>query len=472
MSEARGRVIDVDVGEILSPLDDDQRVVAETLGVPIAVIAGAGTGKTRTLTYRLAYAAHEGAIDPRATLAVTFTTAAASEVKQRLEAMGVVGVQSRTFHSAALRQAQYFWPLTYGCALPRVEENRALLITQACERVGIKSTKQVIAEISSEISWTKQTNVVAEDYVELARADHRQVTHVDLDQVADAIVAYEEAKQAACVIDLDDLLLCTVALLATDQECARTVRTTYRHFVFDEYQDLSPVQSRLVDLWVDGRADVCVVGDPQQTIHSFAGATSLYLDTFATTHSHAEEMELTRNYRSTPEILHAANLVSTRMQLQAIRGSGDPVELSPATDSLDESVCSARWLKDHHDAGLAWEEMALLFRTNAAAEAIRQILADEGIPFVPLKSDTDRRPGVRLGTLHAAKGLEWEAVGIGGLHDGSLPHPLATSEDRLREERRLLYVGMTRARSFLRLSWPTNVESRPTGASRFLAPLI
>ncbi|MDR0487967.1 MAG: ATP-dependent helicase [Propionibacteriaceae bacterium] len=464
----------MDSSQFLEGLDEDQRAVAESLGMPVSVIAGAGTGKTRTITHRLGYAATEGAIDPRATLAVTFTTSAALEVRQRLEAMGVRGVQSRTFHSAALRQAQYFWPEVYRSTLPRVEDNRDMLISEACKRLGISPSKQVLSEVSSEISWTKQSNVLAEDYVDLARDHHRTVLHLDLDTVADLIVAYEEAKQAHCVIDLDDLLLCTVALLSTQADVSKKVQATYRHFVFDEYQDLSPVQARLVDLWVGRRQDLCVVGDPAQTIHSFAGSTSVYLERFADSHAHSQSLELTRNYRSTPEILAKANAVTTTgLQLRAQRSTGTTVEFHAGGDPLEESTEVAQWLKGLHRDGIAWEEMALLFRTNAQAEAIRQILADEQVPFLALKSENSHsRPGVRLGTLHGSKGLEWEAVGLCGLHDGSLPHPCANSHDRLQEERRLLYVGITRARSFLRISWPSSMDGRPTSPSRFLAGIL
>ncbi|MDR0285108.1 MAG: UvrD-helicase domain-containing protein [Propionibacteriaceae bacterium] len=454
----------MDVAQILDGLDPDQRRVAETLGEPLGVIAGAGTGKTRTITHRLAYAVLAGAIDPRATLACTFTTAAAAEVRTRLEAMGVRGVQSRTFHSAALRQAQYFWPQAYGSALPRVEDRREPLVAQACTRVGLAATPAEVAEVAAEISWTKQTNVLPEDYIGLARTDRRTLLHVTSDSVADAIVAYEEAKQAACVIDLDDLLLCTVALLATQPDVAKQVRATYRHFVFDEFQDVSPVEWRLVELWTGGRRDVCVVGDPAQTIHTFAGARSQYLESFAAGRPGAGELVLTTNYRSTTPVLEAAAAVGrSPRRLQSARGAGPAVELVPARDALDEAVATARWLKDRHADGVAWGDLAVLFRTHAGVESIRQILADEGVPF--------GRLGVGLGTLHGAKGREWEGVTLGGLHDGTVPSPLARSAAQLAEERRLLYVGLTRARTFLRLTWPVTAGGRPARPSRFLAGL-
>ncbi len=464
----------MDPQELLDRLDDGQRAVVETAGLPTGVIAGAGSGKTRTVTHRLAYAALTGMIEPGATLAVTFTTAAAAEVRQRLEALGVHGVQSRTFHAACLRQARYFWPQAYNSELPRIVEQRQPLITQACRWVGIAPTSAIVREIGQEISWTKQTNVLPEEYVDLATASHRGVSRIGLEEVADTIVAYEEVKQAACAIDLDDLLLCTVALLATRPEIARQVRASYRHFVFDEFQDVSPVQARLMELWVGGRDDVLVVGDPAQTIHSFAGSRSVYLENFVSGHPGAVGLALTRNYRSTPQILRSAMAVGhPPVQMTPVRPAGAEVEFQAAEDRLDESAAVATWLKTRHQEGLAWEDMAVLYRTHLQAEAVRQILADEDIPFAYQRGeDQPSRPGVHLGTLHAAKGREWEAVALCGLDDATLPHPLAWGEEQVAEERRLLYVGMTRARSFLRLSWPTKVDGRVVPVSRFLASLV
>ncbi|MDR2974060.1 MAG: ATP-dependent helicase [Propionibacteriaceae bacterium] len=459
--------------QLLDCLDPGQRAVAETAGLPVGVIAGAGTGKTRTVTHRLAYAALTGQLEPRATLAVTFTTAAATEVRQRLEALGVHGVQSRTFHAACLRQAQYFWPQAYNSALPQIVENRQGLIGQACRWIGVPDTPAIIRDISQEISWTKQTNVLPEEYVELARDSRRAVMRIGPDDVADAIVAYEQLKQAACVIDLDDLLLCTVALLSNRSDIARQVRNTYRHFVFDEFQDVSPVQDRLMELWVGDRDDVCVVGDPAQTIHSFAGARSTYLEGFVASHPGSIDLKLTRNYRSTPQIVQfAMDTGRPTVRLTPVRASGQAVERAPSSDRLEESVDTVMWLKKLHREGVAWDDMAVLFRTHAQAEAIRQILADEQVPFDYQANDhAPVQARVHVGTLHAAKGREWSVVALCGMDDTTMPYALARSPQQLAEERRLLYVGITRAEDRLRVSWPMTVDGRPTGPSRFLPPM-
>ncbi|MDR0848131.1 MAG: ATP-dependent helicase [Propionibacteriaceae bacterium] len=450
-------------------LDEEQTRACSYLGAPVAIIAGAGTGKTRTLTHRIAYAAAQGELDPHATLAVTFTVAAADEMRSRLAQMGVESVQCRTFHSAALRQAQYFWPLAYGVNLPDIMEDTTALVRAACERTGLPATPASLAEVAQEVAWSKQSNVLAEDYVRLA-LDESRVTRAAPESVADAIVAYEEAKQAARVIDFDDVLLCAVALLATQRHIRVKVRDTYRHFLVDEFQDVSPIQARLLDLWLGERSDVCVVGDPAQTIHTFAGARPEYLVHFAAHHRGTTELNLTRNYRSTPQILAVANALNPRgLHLDATHEAGPEVTLAgqDTPDQERERVC--RWLKELDRGGLAWSEMAVLTRTRAEAQHYGQELAENGIPVSrPSVVEPSAREGVHVGTLHAAKGKQWAAVCIVGAHEGGLPHPLATGPTRLAEERRLFYVGVTRAKTFLRVSWSERVNSRTVTRSRFV----
>ena len=455
------------------PLDKEQSKACSYLGAPMVIIAGAGTGKTRTLTARIVHAAVQGVLDPYATLAVTFTVAAADELRSRLDAKAVEGVQCRTFHSAALRQAQYFWPIAYGTNLPDIMEDTTPLVRTACERVGLPTTPMGLSEVAQEVAWSKQSNVLAEDYVRLAM-DESRVTRASPQSIADAIVAYEEAKQADRVIDFDDVLLCAVALLATQHHVGVKVRDTYRHFFVDEFQDVSAIQARLLDLWLGTRSDVCVVGDPAQTIHTYAGARPEYLARFASHHKGATQLELTRNYRSTPEILAVANALNpSGLRLTPTLGSGDQVRLAGADTDDGERTGVLRWLKELNRGGMPWSDMAILARTRAEAQKYSVALSTGDIPLSHQGvSESSASKGVHVGTLHAAKGKEWEAVAIVGVCEGGIPHPLALGPTRIAEERRLFYVGVTRAKTHLRVSWPDRVNSRVVARSRFVDEII
>ncbi|HSN12883.1 MAG TPA: ATP-dependent DNA helicase UvrD2 [Propionibacteriaceae bacterium] len=552
--------------EILRGLDQEQREVATSLGEPVVVVAGAGTGKTRAITHRIAYGALTGALDPRATLAVTFTTRAAGELRGRLATLGVHGVQARTFHSAALRQAQYFWPKAYGAALPQVTEARFSVVGEAARRLGLPTDTSVLRDVSAEVSWAKVTNVEPEAYAALARASGRSVAGLEPEAVARLLVTYDNLNRERGRIDFDDILLCTVALLTDHEDVAAQVRRTYRHLVVDEYQDVSPVQQRLVDLWLGAGHDVCVVGDPAQTIHTFAGARAEYLLGFTRRHPGARTVELVRDYRSTPQVVDVANGVlkgsaQRHVTLRAQRADGPAPVFAAATDETDEAAAVARWFKDLRAQGVDWREMAVLYRINAHSPAYEAALSDAGIPYqvrnaerfydrpevrqalgalaatartrgsepgvagvvevlgalgwtenapatggqarerwesqnalvelardvgheAPTVSDLvaelQRRAavqhapagaGVTLTTLHGAKGLEWDAVALVGIHDGGVPFVLAETEEQLAEERRLLYVGVTRAREHLRISW-SGGRGRDRRASRFLTGVL
>lgn len=549
--------------EILRGLDPEQLEVATSLGEPVVVIAGAGTGKTRAITHRIAYGALTGALDPSSTLAVTFTTRAAGELRGRLATLGVNGVQARTFHSAALRQAQYFWPKAYGTALPQVTEGRFSVVAEAARRLGLPTDTSVIRDVSGEVSWAKVSNVEPESYAALAKASGRSVAGIEPDAVGRLLVTYDNLNRDRGRIDFDDILLCTVALLSDHEDVAAQVRRTYRHLVVDEYQDVSPVQQRLVDLWLGPNQDVCVVGDPAQTIHTFAGARAEYLLSFASRHPGARKVELVRDYRSTPEVVEVANRVlagsgQRHVTLRAQRPSGASPVFESASDEAAEAAAVARWLKGLRTDGVDWREMAVLYRINAHSPAYEAAFADAGIPYqvrnaerfydrpevkqalgalaatartkgsepgfeqvlvvlgalgwtekppttggqvrerwesqnalvdlaaglaadgptlTDLVAELQRRAtvqhapsgaGVTLTTLHGAKGLEWDAVALVGIHEGGVPFVLAETDAQIAEERRLLYVGVTRAREHLRISW-SGGRGRDRRPSRFLA---
>ena len=552
--------------EILRGLDPEQLEVATSLGEPVVVIAGAGTGKTRAITHRIAYGALTGALDPSSTLAVTFTTRAAGELRGRLATLGVNGVQARTFHSAALRQAQYFWPKAYGTALPQVTEGRFSVVAEAARRLGLPTDTSVIRDVSGEVSWAKVSNVEPESYAALAKASGRSVAGIEPDAVGRLLVTYDNLNRDRGRIDFDDILLCTVALLSDHEDVAAQVRRTYQHLVVDEYQDVSPVQQRLVDLWLGPNQDVCVVGDPAQTIHTFAGARAEYLLSFASRHPGARKVELVRDYRSTPEVVEVANRVlagsgQRHVTLRAQRPSGPSPVFESATDEAAEAASVARWLKSLRADGVDWREMAVLYRINAHSPAYEAAFADAGIPYqvrnaerfydrpevkqalgalaatartkgggpgfeqvlvvlgalgwtekppttggqvrerwesqnalvdlaaglaadgptlTELVAELQRRAavqhapsgaGVTLTTLHGAKGLEWDAVALVGIHEGGVPFVLAETEAQIAEERRLLYVGVTRAREHLRISW-SGGRGRDRRPSRFLAATL
>jgi DNA helicase-2/ATP-dependent DNA helicase PcrA len=470
-----------DAEEHLDGLDDSQRSVATAQSVPVAVIAGPGTGKTRTIAHRLAYGCATGDIDPSASLAVTFTTRAAAELRTRLRALGGTGVQIRTFHSAALAQAQHFWPLAYGAALPRVCDSAVGLIEDVLPRFAL-SGAGLARDVAQEIAWTKQANVLPEDYERMALAAGRRVPGVDPDRVTDLLLEYERIKQGRGLIDLDDILLCAAAVLEESDEAARQMRRRYRHFVVDEFQDVSPIQSRLVDLWLGPHQDICVVGDPAQTIHGFAGARSEYLLHFAADHCGTERVELTHNYRSTPQILAVANAVihgHGGVVLQAATPPGPPVVWSEEPNDTTEAAGAAVWLADRGAAGLPWSQMAVLYRSHAQAETVSRALEARAIPYrvvrpsgrlgVSEESTPLSDPKVTCCTLHSAKGREWEAVAVIGVHEGALPHSRAWGAGAIAEERRLLYVGLTRARRHLLVSWArTSVFGGRAAPSRFL----
>lgn len=577
---------------LLDDLDPEQRQVATALTGPVAVIAGAGTGKTRAITYRIAYGVATGTYNPTSVLAVTFTTRAAGELRARLQQLGAYGVQARTFHSAALRQAQYFWPRVYGGELPQVMDNRMGLVAEAAGRLRVRVDTPGLRDLVSEISWAKVSNVSPEDYPRLAAQHNRQLVSYDPETVSRVFASYENAKRDRGRIDFEDILLCAAALMSEHAEIAETIRRTYRHLVVDEYQDVSPLQEALLNLWRGNRAELCVVGDPAQTIHSFAGAQAGYLTGFGQRFPDATVIRLVRDYRSTPQVVRCANSIMAPpnddaarqgfrpVVLQAQQSAGPEVEFVESPDESGEAADLADWLAQQAAEGVAFRDMAVLFRINAQSPPIEQALADRNIPYLvrggerfyerpevrqalltlrttartmtgteqgsaveqvkdvlitlgwtqqppegagalrerweslaallsvaedlqaeadveaaasegssealslaAVSAELDRRAeaqhvptaqGVTVSTLHSAKGLEWDAVALLGIHEGSLPFVLATSPEQVSEEQRLLYVGVTRARRLLRVSWSRtrNGNGQARKPSRFLQSVL
>ncbi|MFG2644413.1 ATP-dependent DNA helicase UvrD2 [Streptomyces sp. NPDC048370] len=545
---------------VLDGLDPEQREVALALHGPVCVLAGAGTGKTRAITHRIAYGVRAGILQPGGVLAVTFTNRAAGEMRGRLRQLGAGGVQARTFHSAALRQLQYFWPKAVGGDLPRLLERKVQLVAEAAARCRVRLDRNELRDVTGEIEWAKVTQTVPADYPAAVAKSVREAPR-DPAEIGQIYGMYEQLKRDRSVIDFEDVLLLTVGILQDRHDIADQIRSQYHHFVVDEYQDVSPLQQRLLDLWLGDRDSLCVVGDASQTIYSFTGATPDHLLNFRTRHPEATVVKLVRDYRSTPQVVHLANgLLSQargraaehRLELISQRDPGPEPSYTEYGDEPAEAEGTARRIRDLIAAGVPAGEIAVLYRINAQSEVYEQALADAGVPYqlrgaerfferqevreagialrgaaraggndsllddvedLPaqvravlstkgwtseppagsgavrdrweslaalvrlaedfaraksgatlsdLVAELDERAaaqhaptvqGVTLASLHAAKGLEWDAVFLVGLTEGMMPITYAKTDEQVEEERRLLYVGVTRARLHLSLSW-------------------
>jgi DNA helicase-2/ATP-dependent DNA helicase PcrA len=534
--------------EILAALDDDQREVALATRGPVCVIAGAGTGKTRAITHRIAYAAAIGTMDPSKVLALTFTARAAGEMRTRLRSLGVPTVAARTVHSAALKQLIYFWPTVFGGRTPDLMNSKTPFLTEAVNRADLTgeirvTSRETMRDIATEIEWAKVSQVAPIDYLDQVSA-RQMKPRVKAEHIAAIYVAYESLKKQELAIDFEDVLLLTSAMLEQERVVRERVQDQYRYFTVDEYQDISPIQQRLINAWLGSRKDICVVGDPAQTIYSFAGATPVFLNTFTQRFPEAVVIRLSTGYRSTPEITFAANALLRNSSMgQELTASNDH-GLHPSVDGYkDESGEIAGILSQITtllSEGTAPQEIAILARTNSQLKGVERAMNSKGLPyqvrsterfferqdvrdflkqvrqasvlptegatwidelrtiaqpyltgesidgiaallhlgreldsdegFTPktlrgfLREVEDRvtqnnpptMPVVTLATLHAAKGLEWERVFLMGASEGILPletGSTGTSDAVVAEERRLFYVGMTRAKVDLHISY-------------------
>jgi len=377
--------------EILEALDPDQREVALALTGPVCVLAGAGTGKTRAITHRIAYGVRTGAYNPTAVLAVTFTARAAGEMRTRLRELGTTGVQARTFHAAALRQLSYFWPRVVGGAPPRILEHKAPAVAEAASRLSLAVDRVSVRDLASEVEWAKVSLIAPDDYVRSATsADRPAPAGFDRQVVARLLTVYEEVKTERAVIDFEDVLLLLAEMLSSRRDIAEEVRAQYRQFVVDEYQDVSPLQQFLLDQWLGGRRELCVVGDPSQTIYSFTGATPHHLLTFPRTYPEAKVVRLVRDYRSTPQVVGLANALVSRggraagpsLELVAQRPAGPPVAFTTYEDDEAEAAGIAGRIGRLIASGTRTSEIAILYRTNAQSEAFEQALAAAGIGYL------------------------------------------------------------------------------------------
>ena len=373
---------------ILDGLDDEQRAVAEALHGPVVVLAGAGTGKTRAITHRIAHGVLTGAHDPRRSLAVTFTTRAAGEMRMRLRSLGAEGVQARTFHSAALRQLRYFWPRLSGGEFPELLPTKARLVAEAARTVGLPTDAATVRDLSGDLEWAKVNFLSGAGIASRAAADGRTLS-ADAEQLGRVQTAYEDVKAARGLLDFEDVILVTVGALAERPDIADEVRAAYRWFTVDEYQDVNPLQQRLLDLWLGDRDDICVVGDANQTIYTFTGASPRYLTSFRERFADATEVRLVRCYRSTPEIVGLANAVISRAPRSGaslvLRSQRPPLAepvVEEYADDVDEAADVARRAAAYLAQGVPARDMAVLFRINAQSAELEEAFSEAGVPVV------------------------------------------------------------------------------------------
>ena len=540
MSEAH----EVRAEEILSALDNEQREVALAVRGPVCVIAGAGNGKTRAITHRIAYASAIGVMNPQKVLALTFTARAAGEMRTRLRALGFPTVAARTIHSAALKQLLYFWPGVFGGRTPNLLTTKTGFITEAIDRAGLTSSlavtsRELLRDIASEIEWAKVSMIAPSDYIEETK-DRSERNRINPGQIAQVFDAYQTLMRQEHTIDFEDVLLLTTAMMEQEREVRERVHDQYRYFTIDEYQDISPLQQRLINSWLGNREEICVVGDPAQTIYSFAGATPIFLNNFTKRFPEAQVIRLTTGYRSTPEIIFTANSIlrsgEMGQEIVALNAHGDRPVVTEYKDEASEVAGVISEIKKLTAQGTPASDIAVLARTNSQLNSLAKACIAQGIayqlrdnerffdrtdvrdflkgvrqasvipaegvywldelralsqPFITsaitdgvtallhlareldadstfspkslrsyLRELEDRAeqnnppvmPVTTLATLHAAKGLEWEQVFLVGVNEGTLPTHDAVAD----EERRLFYVGITRAKRRLALSYRQN----------------
>ena len=557
----------------LAGLDDRQLEAVTALRGPVVVLAGAGTGKTRVITHRIAHGVDTGAYSPGRVMAVTFTAKAAGEMRGRLRALGVEGVAARTFHAAALAQLNFFWPTLAGDTAPSIVDNKVRLLAHAADGIGLDPDVATLRDVASQIEWRKVSMLGIDDY---AAARPGGVGRLGVDRVVALQRAYEKLKDERRQLDFEDVLLACAGMLEAEPQVAKAVREQYRHFTVDEFQDVSPLQNRLLELWLGDRRDLCVVGDASQTIYSFAGADARFLLDFDKKYEEARMVRLETNYRSEAAILAVANgLMRGRpgaLHLTAASGGArdaggadvaEPADGEPGAtptvtgfdDDRDEARAVAARISAQVADGIDPREIAVLYRSHAQSAELLSALADEGIAATVLggrrffdlpevrqgimalrgasvapidgglvdtvrdvlrslgltddppqaggalrdawearaallrlaqeapegttlraftddlaarakSHDEPARRTVTLATLHAAKGLEWAHVHLVGVAEGLLPISYATTFEQVDEERRLAYVGITRAGRTLSLTWSRGGRER--SPSRFL----
>lgn len=542
---------------LLARLDPDQLAAVTTDRAPLCILAGAGAGKTRVLTRRIAHRAIEGSLDPRHTIALTFTTRAAAELRSRIAAFGSRDLPTTgTFHAVAYAQLRTLWA-AQNSAEPALLDRKGRLVA----RVLPAGFPMRIAAVVTELDWAAANGLHPGTYVEHVTATGRRL-RADPEQVAQIFAAYAQEKRRRNVVDFDDLLVLCTRALENDADFAASQRWKFRHFFVDEFQDVNLVQFTLLRAWLGGRSDLCVVGDPNQSIYGWNGADARYIRNFIDFFPDGHVIQLTTNYRSNPTVVRIADAVL------ASNDDGQPgtpptrhverVEHAPwrpaitaCSDERDEAITIARAARAAHLPGSRWDAQAVLTRTNAQARQIAEVFDTAGIPYqvrdnrvltdhpwiktalrnasrsnqllrpwlsdlreaAPGDDDTElvevffahaalllteqpdaraadlpgfvtartrdgaslaeHRDAVTLSSFHGAKGLQWHTVHIAGMEEGFVPSAFADTPAARAEERRLLYVAITRARTHVHFTWAKRrsqgTRVSPRRPSRWLA---
>ena len=547
----------------LDHLDPEQRAVAEAVRGRVVVIATAGSGKTRAITYRIANAVHSRVHDPATGLALSFTTRAANQLKRRVTELGVEGLTTATFHAAALRQLNFFWPRVFGGNAWKIGNNRGNVLDEVSAKLRLDLSPTGRRTLLSEIDWAKASGLDPMAYQELERT----LTDIDSKTVGEVWGRYEDLCHTRRIIDFDDVLSLTVGMMSSRPDVVTEIRRRYTWFTVDEYQDITPLQNALLQLWVGERAELCVVGDPAQTIYSFAGAQANYLKSFADDHSDATLIELVRTYRCPPSVVSAANSLmasqpDASVSMVSQRDIAGSFSVKSYADETAEAQSIAQEISTLLARGIDPREIAILLRINSMSEvferafdelqipysvrggsrffdrreikqallqlkafsfsestlsivdAVRTVLGNVGWQSAPpagqseakeswealsgllalaqdvqdsgkntlqeffevvaqrtMAQDHPNAATVMVTTMHAAKGLEWQHVFIPSVNEGVIPFVQQAKPNEIDEERRLLYVAITRASEAAYLSSTQERFTQPASPSRFLAEL-
>ncbi len=374
----------------LEQLNQEQREAVDHFEGPLLVLAGAGSGKTRVLTTRIAHLIHERGVPPDRILAVTFTNKAAGELRDRISSLlgeAPRGMWTGTFHALGARMLRRHAPLLgWSNTFAIFDAEQSLrLIKRTAEDVGLDTRRWSPKAIRAHLSGAKNQLVGPQQFVE----ENAQGFDVFAGNVAKVYPAYQKSLRAQNAFDFDDLLVKPVELLESNAELLEMYRSRFHFLLVDEYQDTNRAQFRFVELLASKHRNLMVVGDDDQSIYGWRGADIRNILDFETAFAGAQTVRLEQNYRSTEIILSAANAVIAEnvdrkgKTLRTDRMGGERITLVTTFSETDE----ARWIADQIEArvsegpGLAYREMSILYRTNAQSRALEDVFRRRGLPY-------------------------------------------------------------------------------------------